>query len=321
MQTTLNGLASWVAKSAVLSRGFRALTKPNRFVVLTYHRVNDDAHPYFSGVRVDLFRRQMRSLRRHFEVLPLVTLVDRAKAKDVPPNVAAITFDDGYRDNFTQAFPILRELGLQATVFLVTDALDHGRLIWHDRVFDAFHRTSKRELYFEGETLNLGQTALMKVLERVRSVGPRERDSMVDALLEQLEIGGAPEAGWAKLRWDDVREMARAGIEFGSHTLDHPILSYVDAEEARRQIRGSKERIESELGAPVKSFAYPNGRAGDFDETTIRILTEEGYDCAVTTVSGANDASTDPFALRRAGMWGEDTELSALRLAWSRVRT
>jgi hypothetical protein len=75
------------------------------------------------------------------------------------------------------------------------------------------------------------------------------------------------------------------------------------------------------LAAPVKNFAYPNGRAGDFDETTIGILTEDGYDCVVTTVSGANDASTDPFALRRAGMWAEDTELSACRLAWSGVCT
>lgn len=321
MQIALNSLASRVAHSAVLSRGFRALTKPRRFVVLTYHRVNDDAHPYFAGVGLELFRRQMISLRRHFEVLPLLELVERARAKEVPPNAAAITFDDGYRDNFTQAFPILRELGLPATIFLVSEAIDGGRPIWHDRVFDAFHRTGKKTFSFDGETMELGQAALMKVLTRFRSVSPRERDSMVQALLEELEIGHEPGADWAKLRWDDVREMARAGIDFGSHTVDHPILRHVDDSEARRQIRGSKERIEAELGAPVKCFAYPNGRAGDFDEGTIRILVEEGFECAVTTISGANDTSTNPFALRRAGMWGSDTELSALRLAWNRVRT
>jgi peptidoglycan/xylan/chitin deacetylase (PgdA/CDA1 family) len=320
MPTALNSLASRVARSAVLSRGFRALTKPSRFVVLTYHRVNDDAHPYFGGVEVELFRRQMISLKRHFVVLPLLELVERAKAGEVPPNAAAITFDDGYRDNYTRAFPVLHELGLPATVFLVTDALDHDRLIWHDRVFDAFHRTAKPSVELDGETAEVGQTTLLRVLERVRSVSPRERDSMVDALVAKLEIDEARPEAWAKLRWDDVREMSRAGIEFGSHTLDHPILSHVDAEETRRQIRDSKARIEAELGIPVTSFAYPNGRAGDFDESTIRILVEEGYECAVTTVPGANDASTSPFALRRSGMWGEDTELSALRLAWSRVR-
>ncbi len=147
---------------------------------------------------------------------------------------------------------------------------------------------------------------------------PTERDRKIESLAAELRVG-PPEVGvWDKLRWDEVREMARGGIDFGAHTLDHPILKYVSAEEARRQIRGSRERIEQELGTRVTTFAYPNGRAEDFDESTKRILKEEGFTCAVTTVGGANDASTDPFALRRVGMWDEDPGLSVLRLAWSR---
>jgi peptidoglycan/xylan/chitin deacetylase (PgdA/CDA1 family) len=113
--------------------------------------------------------------------------------------------------------------------------------------------------------------------------------------------------------------MACHGISFGAHTLDHPILAFVSEGEARRQIRESKKRIEEELGTKVTMFAYPNGGAADFDRTTERIVEEEGYSLAVSTIAGANDESTNPFALRRTGMWGDDPRLSALRLAWTRV--
>jgi peptidoglycan/xylan/chitin deacetylase (PgdA/CDA1 family) len=93
----------------------------------------------------------------------------------------------------------------------------------------------------------------------------------------------------------------------------------VSEEEARRQIRESKKRIEAELGSPITMFAYPNGSATDFDRSTQRIVEEEGLVLAVTTVSGGNDESTNPYSLRRTGMWGDDPQLSTLRLAWARM--
>ena len=307
----------WVTPS------FLALTRPGRFLILCYHRVSDDQHPFFPGTPVSLFRRQMEVLRRRFTVGPLVELAERARRGNVPNNAVAITFDDGYRDNFTSAFPILKELGLPATIFLVTQALDENGLIWHDRVFDAFHRTSNDELRFENETLPQGshaerERALASVLTYVRGSTPEERERAIEVLLRALGVESRCGGPWEKLRWDEVREMARSGIDFGAHTLDHPILKHVGLEEARRQIRGSKERIEAELRAPIGTFAYPNGRACDFDESTARILAEEGFACAVTTVAGANDAGTDPYRLHRVGMWGEDPHVSALRLAWAR---
>jgi peptidoglycan/xylan/chitin deacetylase (PgdA/CDA1 family) len=96
-------------------------------------------------------------------------------------------------------------------------------------------------------------------------------------------------------------------------------LTFVSEEEARRQIRESKRRIEAELGSKVTMFAYPNGSASDFNRSTQRIVEEEGFTLAVTTVPGANDEATDPYSLRRTSMWGDDPQLSALRLAWARL--
>jgi peptidoglycan/xylan/chitin deacetylase (PgdA/CDA1 family) len=266
----------------------------------------------------------MEILRSELNVMFLDELVERAASGSVPRNAVAITFDDGYRDNYTNAFPILRELALPATVFLVSDALEENRLIWHDRVFDALHRARAPAVVFDGDELPLTnasekEEALARVLAVLRMSAPAERDESIDALVEELGVASPPGEAWDKLTWDQVREMSAGGLRFGAHTLDHPILSRVSDDEARRQIRGSKQRIESELGAPITDFAYPNGRSVDFHEGTKRILEQEGFRSAVTTVAGANDAASDPFVLRRLGMWGDDPHLSAVRLARDRA--
>ncbi len=307
----------------VATRAFLALTRPRRFLILCYHRVNDEGHPFFTGTPLVLFRKQMEALRRHFTVLPLAELADRARRGELPRNGVAITFDDGYRDNYANAFPVLRELGLPATIFLTTDAVDGNALLWHDRVFDAFHRTRKSEARFENEPLPLAPgdrgASLARVLGRLRRSSPAERDRLVEELLRELGIDDGVPPGWEKLSWQEVREMASQGISFGAHTLDHPILTFAGPEETRRQVRESKRRIESELGSEVTMFAYPNGAAGDFDRTTQTVVEEEGLSLAVSTVFGANDEKTNPYALRRTGMWGDDPELSTLRLAWARM--
>jgi peptidoglycan/xylan/chitin deacetylase (PgdA/CDA1 family) len=251
----------------------------------------------------------MEALRRRFEVLPLEELAERARSRKLPRNAVAVTFDDGYRDNYTNAFPLLRELGLPATIFLTTDALDRGGLLWHDRVFDAFHRSRNEE----------ARASFTAELGRLRRVSPEERDRRIVSLLEELGVEENGASGWEKMSWPEAREMASQGISFGAHTVDHPILTRVSESEARRQIRESKERIEKELGSRITMFAYPNGGAADFNRSTEKLVEEEGFSLAVTTVAGANDESTNPFALRRTGMWGDDPELSILRLAWTRM--
>ena len=139
-----------------------------------------------------------------------------------------------------------------------------------------------------------------------RSVGAELDEEFREFVLNMLVTPGGPLDG-------------KTVEEGGLRHLDHPILSCVSEDEARRQIRDSKARIESELDRTTTAFAYPNGRAIDFDAVTKRILNEEGFRCAVTTVDGANDATSDPLALRRVGMWGDDPYLSVLRLARARI--
>ena len=118
------------------------------------------------------------------------------------------------------------------------------------------------------------------------------------------------------LTWDHVRIMHENDISFGSHTVTHPILSRVPISRARTELCISKRVIEEKLGCPVKTFAYPNGKEEDFNETTKLLLKEAGYICALTTIFGTNECNQDLFALRRGQPWEKDLPTFAVKLQW-----
>jgi peptidoglycan/xylan/chitin deacetylase (PgdA/CDA1 family) len=326
----LEGLAIRIADRLRLRRGrggspafpfIRRSRRPS-FQILVYHRVNDERTNFFPGVPVDRFRKQMEVLARNATVLPLGELVDRVRGTDLPPRSVAITFDDGYRDNYECAYPVLRALQLPATIFLATNPLDTGAALWHDRVFDAFERSAGGTLRILGRSyvmapLEARRRTLVDVLTLLRSLRPEERDSVIDGI--ERQVGGTVPNGAARmLSWDSVQEMAGNGITFGAHTVSHPILTRLTREEAEHEIRASRASIESRLGRPVDLFAYPNGTRADFDGSIQQILRDQGFRCAVTTLWGVNDAACDPFELRRIGFWNAEADLIPLRLAWYR---
>ena len=289
------------------------------FMVLSYHRVNDEGDPIFRAVPSRRFADQMKVLRRYFNVLPLGELVSRAAVGDIPPKSIAITFDDGYRDNYENAFPVLKNLGLPATIFLVTGVVGSSAPIWHDRAFSILRQTEVESLHLDGTKYPLGnveqrQVALQSILTDLRSLSPQERDRRLDRLAADL---GVPEPSYGrKLSWAEVREMAENGFTFGAHTVTHPILTKIPLKDAVREITRSREAIENQLKQPVTLFAYPNGSPDDFNESIERAVKDAGFLCAVTTIWGANNRFSNPFALRRVGFWGQDARVSALRLGW-----
>jgi peptidoglycan/xylan/chitin deacetylase (PgdA/CDA1 family) len=294
-----------------------------RFQILLYHRVNDVQDPFFDTVPVAAFERQMTLLRDHFRVLPLEDLVERKARNDVPDDAVAITFDDGYRDNFENAFPVLRRLGLPATIFVTTGTVGSKAGLWHDRVLDAFRQTGVAAVSIDGKPYPLRylaerREALRACLGKLRRSDPRARDAEIERIIAALEVPEAGATGWNKLDWDQIAVMSNAGITFGAHTVTHPILTRVTPGEAVTEIADSRRAIESRLGRPVRLFAYPNGGRGDFDEAVKRAVRDAGFACGATALPGVNDLSTDPYELRRDGMWDPAPRMALLRLAWSR---
>lgn len=293
------------------------------FQILVYHRVGPDTDEFLPGVSATLFAEQMRFLSRHYRVLPLSTLLAAARDHAVPPRAVAVTFDDGYADTYRHAWPILQRYRIPALVYLATSLMDDGRAMWNDRVGLAIRDTANdRVEAFAGHApLGLStdeerRRTLRTILVDLKRRPPTERDELTEALAAQL--GVSTDRAPRMLRWDSVRELHAAGLEFGAHTVHHPILAAVAADEARAEIRDSKRIIEEQLHAPVRHFAYPNGLAGDFDETTCRLVREAGFDSGATMVFGMNTADTDPYALRRGGAWGETAATFTTQLWWYR---
>ncbi|HEY8599262.1 MAG TPA: polysaccharide deacetylase family protein [Thermomicrobiales bacterium] len=265
--------------------------------ILAYHRISDEERsPLF--VPPWRFRQQMNYLRLHHRVVPLADLVATLRhGERLTAPTVAITFDDGYRDNLTEAAPILRDFDLPATLFLATDPQERGEPFWWD-------------------ILELAGIADPETLSGLKTRPHDEFRLAIDLARANL----AAEALNYTMRrlyltWDEVRQWTALGHSVGAHTATHPILSRVPAEGVRDELRTSRAAIERQIGSAVDLFAYPNGRAIDFTDETARIVAEEGFSAACTTIEGLNDATSDPFALHRFCVRDEPLPLFALRLS------
>ena len=294
--------------------------------ILVYHRVNDEKDPIFPGVPTKIFAQQMEYLAENYYVCSLTEIVQRLQSDDLPANSLAITFDDGYRDNFSNAFPVLKNLRLPATIFLATDAIGTGRVLWHDRVFSAFRTTQLSALSrWDDAKQNYPlvssaekSIALDHFLRFLWSLDDEAKAEWIDRLVDRLAVNDQQLDPQLMLDWEHVKAMSAQNVEFGAHTVTHPILSKLSRRQVKQEIRISKEIIEANLKIPVKHFAYPVGRREDFTDGVKKVLRDAGFECAVTTIFGSNDAQQDLFELRRATPWDHDIDSFALRLSYFR---
>jgi peptidoglycan/xylan/chitin deacetylase (PgdA/CDA1 family) len=146
------------------------------------------------------------------------------------------------------------------------------------------------------EVLRYPHPALKAV---ARELAPGEREEAIERIAEAhgVELPRRPPAEFGPVTWEQAREMDAGGVEIGSHTVSHPILTTTDDAQLRRELRDSRARLEAELGRAVELFCYPNGA---FDERVRREAAGAGYLCAVTTEPGLNDRrAADPLMLRR----------------------
>ena len=294
------------------------------FAVLLYHRVNPDSDPFSPGISVKAFDSQMRHLAENYRVLPLAEIVERMKqGVGVGPGTIAVTFDDGYRDNYEYAHPILRKYDLPATLFVATSYIGTNRQMWNDRIALAIKHTNEPRVSLPGvvrsvELVSIPEklSALEQILAQLKTLPEQEKQGLVDELCRRLQPYGA-KVDSLMLAWTQLREMAREGWEVGAHTANHVILTRVPLDHAKDEIASSSAVLQRELGWPVRLFAYPNGKPDDYDLAIKKVLDDTGYIGAVTTVDRMNDRNTDPFAIGRKSPWEESLPSFAVKLKWA----
>ncbi|NOY60718.1 MAG: polysaccharide deacetylase family protein [Calditrichaeota bacterium] len=296
------------------------------FQIFVYHRVLPGASPFaMDAISVDEFQRQIGLLHKFFRVVSLEQAVSEKSRGTVAPNTVCLTFDDGYKDNYDFAFPILNKYHLPATIFLPTDFIGRNRMLWHDRVLTILEKTKIKRITFEKAGLfgidimhpRSRAKVAFKLLSWLKKFPPTVRDSRIIEIATICRISERP-AQRMMLNWDEVKKMHRNGIHFGAHTKSHPILSFLSNEELKDEIGGSKNVIEGNLQAPVYSFAYPNGGKGDFDASAKDVLKKAEFQCAVSTIYGFNSASQDAYELLRCSPWERNENRFLGRLLFER---
>ena len=305
----------------------------HRVYVLEYHDVCAGGGERQGVVSAARLRRQVRSLKRGYRFATL----SRAAALLAEPgalgeDLVVLTFDDGYAGNFEAAWPVLRDEGVPATVFLTTGFLD-GRPLWFDfarRALAAALRAGAEgeelpprlarslDLAFGGGRGGGGWSGegpprrIEAALEHLKAVSPAVRER----LLAELAAAALPPAPPARpLTWEQVRHLQAAGCEIGCHTVDHPILAQLPRRRQEEEIRQCRQRVSEETGSAPTSFAFPNGRAQDFTAVTCELLRAAGFTAACTTIRGSNRPGCDPLRLRRLGIGSDPAFVVAARLS------
>lgn len=316
------------ARSLVV-RGIEAATRlrggAGRLLVLTYHRVLPAPDPmYPTAPDAAAFRRAMETLAEDFRVLPLAEALRLQAAGRLPARAVAVTFDDGFADNATEALPVLRAFGVPATFFIATGYLGDGYM-FNNAVIEAC-RAAPEGTWATG-TAEFGDVAAGPPPSRpalaARMIGRLKYEDAGrrrDCAEQLLASAGARQPRGLMMSREQVRAIAAAGMDIGGHTVTHPILARLPDAAAEREIREGKAALEELTGAPVTLFAYPNGQPdGDYTARDVALVRAAGFAAAVTTAWGCADAASDRFQVPRIGAWGRDAWRFSVRLAAARA--
>ncbi len=280
-----------------------------RFQIFIFHRVLERSDPLFPDAEPDInrFDQIIAAISAVYNLLPLNEAVFRLQSGTLPDRAACITFDDGYLDNYLNAFPVLQKYNAPATIFIATRFMQ-GEVMWNDRIIEAVRSFSGT---FELNELGVEKIdccndhnkrqVIRTLIEKVKYMSPEAR---MEAVTGVESLTGFVQKQRMMMCEDEIRRLHKHGVLIGAHTQSHPILASLDDEEAIREISGSKADVEAVLGEPVTSFAYPNGRYGrDYDKRHAKIVEDLGFDFAVSTNHGIAAGSHSLYELPRFTPW------------------
>ncbi|KAA3618744.1 MAG: hypothetical protein DWQ05_07220 [Calditrichaeota bacterium] len=290
----------------------------NKALILTYHGVLETGSENYVNrncVSKDMFEKQMLWLKNNYNPVHLSDLVEMLQGKKkMPPHAVAVTFDDGFHNNYKVAFPVLEKHNVPATIFVTTDFINtKGEQLWTERIDSIIYSATilRLRLPIDGEDglfdISTPENKI-KSSDRIRKIlksqSRRERERHILLLEQQIEgvreFIDEMDERYAFLQWQDIAAMVKSGIiEIGSHTCSHSILSTLTHEEVKTELLNAKMAIEAQLAMPCKLFSYPNGTPKDFSRRDKNILQELGYAAAFSQIDGLNSVGEDVYALKR----------------------
>lgn len=297
--------------------GISRYVNRHRPMILMYHRILQE--PLLPGIPPEIFAQHLEYLKRHFRVIPIAQMVEELKTDSLQPYSVAITFDDGHSDFFQNAWPLLKKFNLPASIYVTTGFIDQQHWLWPDLLRYLLMTTKATTV----EIANVGNLSLVddQLLTTWNTLGDfclsldtDARASFLHQLGHQLGvvIPSQPQAPFAPLTWHQLREMQKEGLDIGSHSVSHPILSALSEPELKYELLYSQQRIFEEIGEKPKGICYPNGMARDTSEN-VEASASEIYSYGLV----AYPAQIKHNQIMHLGRWGGANNLSRFKQVMS----
>ncbi len=277
-----------------------SIKRSRRHYILMFHRIEEGK----DLLNISLPLRHLEfavEWARELGSLTSMSDIIQSKSKSVR---FCITFDDGFKNvlkinDFPSYFPCI--------IYLATDYIDTYKKFWAvelERIILTSENKSIDLSLFHLGCFDLSNNSKKEVaIKELNSGIKKHHPADINAIIKYLTLTLDSESGCTTnnsfLCWEDIRSLAKNGMELGGHTHSHVISSMVTPDEFSSEIKKSNQLILEETGMNAKHFAYPNGRAQDISVFSREILIEEGYVSAVTTIEGANEINDDSFYLKR----------------------
>lgn len=325
MNSTIKKLLLNVISSSHIPELYQRVTQPKSITIVTYHAVIKEplAFPDWCFMDAELFEAQIAYLSSKFKIISLSEAVEKINNNCLDDRYAVITFDDGYKNNFDIALPILEKYNAPATIYLVTSLINTNKVFWFTRLLSALNNTREESITWEGVRLKLSSVedkaeSSQKLQQSLKAYNEETAQIKLTEIERLLKVEGTlhipASSAFSMLSKDELGRMIDTGlIEFGAHTYSHPILANSTISEQKKQIELSILQTQELTGLPCYHFAYPNGGHNDFNDDTINILKNAGAKSATTMISGPVTADTNLFILNRYPI-GSDTSIERFKL-------
>lgn len=307
-----------------LAASFGKHTRENKdpeLLVLMYHRIlpQDDARALCEepGMMVtpETFKMHLEQVKKYFNIISLPDWVSlKETGQTLPKKACVISFDDGWLDNYEFAYPILKELEVPATIFLVAEMIGTEQRFWPARLANLMtiiatkypqHWSHQELTWLQPENCyQFGTTPpsseeISQLIANLKSFTDLEMHERLTHIEKTLSIKNDDTAA-SLLNWEQIDEMVASNlITIGSHTCNHIRLNDdIPTEQLQNEIINSKKIIEERIGKSVNTFCYPNG---DYCPESVALV-EQNYAAAVTTKSGRNTQNSNVHLLNRVGI-------------------